>query len=246
MIADIADADQEAADAAAAVAKAETKLAAGQGGVSPDALHRLRDRFRHARLSAEGLRAKADRDREAARVAGLEEIGRQVDALAESGLPNDLGEALQAITDACAKARSIARTWDTSITELIEAARDLDAEGMAPGGPRKTSAHLAVGDRPDAKTIIHQQTKLTPVSAQVAQAIEYAVLGRPYDGLALMDGASTLAEPQRPDFLLRGRNGMLLTVYGEPNQQFQNQIRSGDLTALPKSDIDAYMAGGLQ
>lgn len=246
MSADIAEADQETVDAAAAVAKAEAKLAAGQGGVSPDALHRLRDRFRHATLSAEGLRAKAERDREAARLAGLGEIGRQVDALAENGLPADLGEALQAITDACARARSIARSWDASISELIEAARDLDAGGMAPGGPRETSGRVAVTEHQNARTIVHRQTQLAPVSAQVAQAIEYAVLGRPYDGLALMGGVSTLPEPQRPDYLLRGRGGMLITVFGEPNPQLQNQIRSGDVTVLPPSVVDAYMAGEVQ
>jgi hypothetical protein len=241
-----AEAEASAAAAKADVDRAEAQLASGTKNVSASALHKLRDAWRHADLSARGARERAERDLQAARLAGLEEIGRQVDAQAEGGMPGDLAEALQAITDACAKARSIALTWDASITALIEAARDLNAEEMAPGGPRETSAHVAVTGHPGAKMITHQRTQLTPLSGQVPQAIECAVLGRPYDGLALMNGVSMLPEPERPDYLLRGRGGMLITVFGEPNPQLQNQMRSGDLEVLPKSAVDAYMAGELK
>jgi hypothetical protein len=247
MSTDIAEADQAAADAAAAAAavdQAEADLAAGRRGISASALHKLRDAYRHASLSAEGAKAKAERDREAARLAALGEIGRQVDELAAASVADELAGVFEAIADACARAWSIARTWDTSVHELIDAARDLGAaKEMPPGGPPKSAGHLAIRERAGDQAITHRRTQLAPVSTQLALAIERAVLGRPHDGLALVTGASELPEPRRPDTLARGGGGMLIPVFGEPNQQLQNQMRSGDVTVLPKSDVDAYMAG---
>jgi hypothetical protein len=244
MSTDIADAEQDTAEAAAAVNRAEADLAAGKGGVSANVLHKLRDNYRHAALAAQGARAKAERDREAARLSALEELGRQVDELASSALASEMGEALQAVTDGCERARRIAQSWDKSVAELFEAARDLGVGEAAPGGPRKKSGHLAVCIRAGDQSITHDRTRLGYVSTRLAQAIEYAVLGRPYDGLALAPGRCELPEAKRRQYYLRAPNGMVheLDKLSEP---LAAQVRSGDLQQLTEPEIRAYLEGEL-
>jgi hypothetical protein len=83
---DVTEAEQQAAEAAEAVSLAEARLARTGRGVTATALHKLRDAWRHADLAAAGARERAERERQAARMAGLEEIGQQVDGHASASL----------------------------------------------------------------------------------------------------------------------------------------------------------------
>jgi hypothetical protein len=234
--------DAEAEAARAEVDEAETALVSGKRNVSADALHKLRDAWRHADLRAQSEKAKAERAQVTARLKGLEEIGTQADRLADGPGIREMTEALEAVSSACRRVCDLAAQHDADVAALVAAAIDLGAEPMAPGGPRKTSAHVAV----DGDTIAHGRTVLRPVSGQVLAALGRAQIGAPSDAAAMLHAVETLREPKRPDHLLRGRGGVVLTVFGEPDVQMYRQIQSGDLESLPGSAIDAYMEGELQ
>src|SRR5213592_4976024 len=104
---DVAHAEREAVEAAGAVAAAEERLASGGRGVTAAGLHKLRDAFRHADLTARGMRERAERERSAARLAGLEEIGVQVDALAGTAVEG-LADAVAEVARACGRVREMA------------------------------------------------------------------------------------------------------------------------------------------
>jgi hypothetical protein len=232
--------DAEVGAARAKVDETESALAGGLRNVSAEALHKARDAWRHATLRAEGEKAKAERDQVAARLKGLEEIGTQTDQLADGPGLRELAEALDAVSAACRRVIDLAAGHDAGVAALVAAAIDLGAEPVAPGGPRKTSAHVAV----NGNAIIHGQTVVRPVEGRVLAALGSAQASSP-DAFAKLDAVGTLPEPQRPDQLLRGRNGLVLTVYGEPSVQMYRQIQSGDLEVLPASAIDAYLDGAL-
>jgi len=248
MSTDTAAADRKAGAAAAAVRQAESDLAGGRRAISVDALHEARDKRRHAVLAARGERARAERAQEDARLAGLQEVGRQVDKLAASDLAGDLSEVLRAIADACARARAIAREWDVSVRELIEAARDLDVKEDPPGGAPWAPEGLAVRSLPGSQWVTHHRSRLTPVTADIARAIDRAVIGKPDDGLLLVQGVTELPEPRRPARVFHApRGGQYHAVYTtDPlSEGWLAQIKSGALRELGADEIEAWMRGEL-
>ena len=104
----VEEAETEAAGARREVERAESALAAGGKGVTAGALHVLRDKWRHATLSAEGARQKAERDRQAVRLKGLEQIGAETDKLAAGADLDSLGHALVDVAAAAERARAVA------------------------------------------------------------------------------------------------------------------------------------------
>jgi hypothetical protein len=224
-----------------AVARAEDKLRSGTGGVSEDRLHRLRDKLRFATLSAEGARRKAEDDRQAARMAALEELAGQVDEMAAEGVPAELGEALQAITDACHRAGEIAAAWDRSVSALIETAQELGAGAPAPGGPRRASAYVAVAGAPREPRVIHRRTQLNRIGHQAMTAIQQAVQGHPRDGLLLMRGVTELEEPKRRKHYLRGVSNGTVFEFDDIPEGIWAQVRAGQMTELNEPQILHYL-----
>jgi hypothetical protein len=91
----VEDAQAAVADAKTAVDRAETDLPSGRRSISADALHLLRDGWRHADLTAQRTRQAAEEERRSARLKGLEGIGAEVDKLAQSEHTEQLdGDAL--------------------------------------------------------------------------------------------------------------------------------------------------------
>ena len=239
---DASAADREAADAAAAVEAAEEQLASGGKGVSVSALGKLRDRFRHAELTARGAHERAEADRRAARMAGLEEIGRQVDALA-AGAGTELAEALHEVADACGKVRSLAAAHDAAVADLIAAARDLRAEGRAPAGPRKTSADVAIA----ANAVSHKRTTVHQVGGKLAAVLALAINGQPE---AAANKAELVTEQPAPlratHYLRRAADGMIFTYDGKDLPGgWVGQLSRGELERLTDREIELYLQGEL-
>lgn len=129
-----------------------------------------------------------------ARLAGLEQVGAEVDSLASSGLREFPG-ALRDLAAAVAAVRVKAQGWDVSVAELVAAATDLDVQAPAPGGPRKSSAFLAVkGD-----TIQHRHTQLRPIGARLSRVLEHAVADELDEALAAAGIVGELPAPRRLD-----------------------------------------------
>jgi hypothetical protein len=224
------------------VRQAEAKLASGDRSVTVEALHKLRDRFRHATLSAQGAQARAEQERQQARLDGLQQVGAEVDRLVSDDTAGGIRDALQEAAQAIMRVRGMAAAHDVRVADLIAAAADLEVEPLAPGGPRTTSADVAV----DRASIVHKDQRVTPVRRQVEMALGLVLQGALEDALAEVRPVVPLRVEERPDHLLRGRGGMLVPVHGDLNMNQLAQLRSGDLVELGQGDIDRYMRGDLQ
>lgn len=236
-----AEADAEAAKID--VDRAEQEIVSGSKRITAAGLHKLRDAWRHADLTAQGARRKAEQDRIAARLDGLERIGVEVDRLGTTNETAAMSDALRDIATACARFRGLAAAHDETVAELVAAATDLGAEPEAPGGPRPTSAHVAV----NRDTITHRRTKVSPVG-DCADALSKAMQGDVDAALAGIRTAIQVREPKRPDYLLRGANGMLITIIGDLTPAMAAQIRdpNSGTQALSDHEIDLYMDGELR
>ncbi|MDH6141025.1 hypothetical protein P3T35_003038 [Kitasatospora sp. GP30] len=236
----VSTAQDTAEQARIEVRKAETKLAAG-GSVGFEALHRLRDRWRHADLAAQGAQARAESERTQARLDGLTAVGAEVDKVAASTAANTLAKALEGVATACARVRALADEHDVQVAALVAAAVDLQVEAKAPGGPRATSGHVAV----EGRSVQHKAMVLVPVLDRVEQALQFAVAGDVQRAAHLVRPVVEAPAPRRPDHLLRGNNGVLHPIEGDLNSGMQAHIRSGTLEPLSEVDIDRWMAGEL-
>jgi hypothetical protein len=238
---DVDAADRDAADASAAVDTAEQDLASGGQSVTVSGLHKLRDRFRHAELTARGAHERAERERAAARTAGLEEIGRQVDALAEE-TGSQLAEALQEVGDAVAKVRQIVTVHDASVADLIAAGRDLRAETRAPAGPRASSAYIAVA----ADSISHKLTTLHQVGGRLATVLKLAADGKPTEAVDKAHLVTQIAAPHRAAWYLRGPEGQIFTYSRQKLPDgWLGQLARGEMQRLNDREIDLYLRGEL-
>lgn len=235
-------ADDAVVQARTEVSQAEARIAGGDRGVTAEALHKLRDKFRHATLAAQGAQARAEQERQQARLDGLRQIGAEVDRFVADDATGAIRGALRDAADAIARVRELAAAHDARVADLIAAAADLDVEPMAPGGPRQTSAHVAV----DLASIVHKDQRVTRVHDQVEVALGLVLRGDVEGGLAEVRPVVPLRVEERPDHLLRGRGGLLVPVHGHLNTHQLAQMRSGDLVELGQADIDRYMAGELQ
>jgi len=237
-----AEVDRAADDAAAVLRDSEADLATGRRTVSADALHRHLDNYRHAQLAAEGAKAKAERAAATARITALGEVGRQVDDLAAADVVDELRDVLQVISDGCARARSITQDWDDSVRKLISTAAGLGVGEPPPGGPAKASGFLAVRTSQGSQFITHHRVRLTLVGTDLSRAIDRAVLGRPHDGLLLINGVTELPEPQRPRYVVRGRGGVF-TPLEELTEAQWAQVKTGDLQLLEPDEVEAWLRG---
>jgi hypothetical protein len=233
-------AKDQAQQAELEVKRAENRLASG-GSVGFDALHKLRDRWRHADLAAQGAQAKAEQERTQARLDGLEQVGAEVDNHAGTDPGQALRAALEQVTLACGKVRALADGHDFTVAALVAAAHDLQVEPKAPGGPRATSGHVAV----DGQSVVHKATLLVPVAERVEQALQYAIAGDVARAAEVVRPVKQQPAPRRPDHLLRANNGILHALDGDLNAGMQAHVRTGALVPLSEVDIDAYMAGEL-
>jgi hypothetical protein len=233
-------AKDEAQQAALDVSKAESQLASG-GSVGFDALHRLRDRWRHADLAAQGAQAKAEQERVQARLDGLTQVGAEVDNHAATDPGQALRAALEQVALACGKVRALADGHDFTVAALVAAAQDLQVEPKAPGGPRATSGHVAVDD----KSVVHKATLLVPVRERVEHALQYAIAGDVARAAEVVRPVKQAPAPRRPDHLLRASNGILHPIDGDLNAGMQAHVRTGALVPLSEVDIDQFMAGEL-
>lgn len=237
---DVTEAERDAAATDEAVRAAESQLSDGRRGVTSATLHKLRDTARHARLTADGLRARAQRDQEAARLTGLEQVGAEVDSLASSGL-QELPGALRNVAAAVAAVRVMAEGWDVSVAELVAAAKDLDVQAPAPGGPRKSSAFLAVkGD-----TIQHKHTQVRPIGSRLSRVLEHAMADELDEALAAAGIVGELPAPRRLDHYVFGPDGQVLSFSDPMPPGVEFQVRSGDLRPLTEPQIREYLAGEL-
>jgi hypothetical protein len=245
MTTSVKDAGAAAATAKRDVDDAEAELASGSQSVTASALHKLRDAWRHADLTAKGAQTRAEQDRAADRLKGLEMIGAEVDKVAASDTAAALEGALRDVAAACTQVRELAGTHDKSVSELVAAATDLQAEPPAPGGPRATSARIAVRkDRANGDSVLHGRTLVSPVGTKIQAAIAYVVEGDADRAVAHARPATELPDPDRPRYLLRDvRSRNVIAMTSEPDAAMYSRIRSGDVELLSGYDIDRYMEG---
>lgn len=241
MTTSVQDAQASVAAAKNDVDEAEADLLSGKRSISADVLHKLRDGWRHADLTAERTRRAAEEERREAQLTGLAAIGAEVDKLAQPEHTEQLAEALRDVATACARFRALADAHDVDVADLVAAAADLMAEPAAPGGPRESSSYVAVkGD-----TITHKRITVRPLGGHVRAALGHAMGGDIGRAVGEVRAAATAPESKRPDHLLRGGSGGLFPMDDPLNDGILSQIRAGSLVELSGYDIERYMAGEL-
>ena len=238
----VQDAEASAAAAEQAVDQAEADLVSGKRSISSTALHKLRDGWRYADLTAQRTRPAADEERRDARLKGLEAIGAEVDKLGQPAHTEPLAEALRDIAAAADRFRLLAAAHDGDVAELVAAARDLGAEPPAPAGPCGSSGYVAVTG---GGAIAHKRLTVAPLGGHVRAAIGHAVNGDIDQAVAEVQTATTAPEPRRPDHVLRNRNGALFTMDGPLGDGMLSQIRAGDLAELGPREVERWMRGEL-
>ena len=238
---DMQDPQADAAAAKNAVDEAEAELRSGRRSISADVLHKITDAWRHADLTAEGARQKAEQRRREARLSGLAAIGEKIDELARAEHAEQLADALRAAAAACNEVLALAAAHDADVAALVAAATDLRAEPAAPGGPRSTSAYIAV----KGTSIVHKGVMVSPLGDRIHAALGYAINGDPGRAAAAMQAVTQAREANRPDHLLRNPGGALFPIQGPLSDAMSSQVRTGSLAKLSEHDIDLYMAGDL-
>lgn len=240
MTTDVQDAQAVAAASKQAVDEAEDGIVSGRRSVSAATLHKIRDVWRHADLTADGARRRAEEERRERRLTGLAAIGEEVDKLAGPEHEARIADAVRGVAAACDRLRAVAYAHDADVAELVAAAADLGAEPAAPGGPRATSSYVSV--RGDA--ISHKRVTVGPLGGRVRAALEHAMRGGT-DRMLEVKAAVQVPEPRRPEHLLRNREGALFTMDGRLGDGMRAQLARGELTELGSRDIDLYMKGEL-
>lgn len=226
--------------AKAAVAAAEDDILTGKRSVTAAALHKIADTARHATLTAEAARQRAEQERAKARLEGLEAVGAEVAKLTGSEYPPGLAEAFADIADACARARAIAAAHDADVAELADTAQRLGAEDAAPAGPRKSSGFLAV----TGGGITLRDKTISPVGERILTAITHAVAGDAERAFAEVRTVRQEAEAKRPAHVLRQvSNGLLFPVDGDLDQFQLGKLRKGEMTELSAAEVDLWMKG---
>lgn len=241
MSAGVTEAERAAAAAGAEVQQAEAQIASGaRRSMTASALNKLRDGWRHAELTKEGARASAEREHREARLRALREVGAQADELAAS-LPAELPGAVAVLVAAVGALHQLAGEWDATLAGLVSAASELNAGPQAPGGPRETSAYVALTGR---DTLMHKSTELRPIGPAIQKAIACALEGDAEGALAAVSPV-TLREPQRLDHYLRAPSGQILGMTDPLPPGVAIQVKAGDLTPLDPAEVEKYLRGEL-
>jgi hypothetical protein len=238
--AEVLAAERQTRVAADAVAAAESKLSAGGSGVSAGRLHQLRDRMRHASLAAAGAADKAERERLAARMASLGELGGEIDAAAAAAGAG-LDAAIRAVGASIDAVRVLCAEHDARVRDLQAAAADLGAEPASPAGARATSAEVAA----DGFGITHGRVRCRLIGDDVASVLQHAIAGDVVSALAAAAPASGLPEHKRAAHHFFGPSGALL-IFGDPlPEAVAAQAAAGTIRALTAGEIARYEAGEL-
>jgi hypothetical protein len=117
-------AEQEAQEATALVEALEEKVRDGDDAVTPEELASARELGRFARLRAEAAQRKADRARQAARLAACEELRREIEQYADGSgerfaeLLRDVETAVRAFIGAVEQRNTHLRTWRQRMHQL--------------------------------------------------------------------------------------------------------------------------------
>jgi hypothetical protein len=237
----VEDAQAAERDAELTVAEAEADIASGKRSISAATLHELRDGWRHTELATKNARQRVEQERREARMSGLAAIGAEVDKLAQPERGERLASALRDVAAACARVRAASDAHDADFADRGAGATDLGAELAAPGGPRSTSAYIAVRGT----SIIHKRVTVSPLGARIHAALGYAINGDPGRAAAAVQAVTQAGEPKRPDHLLRNPAGVLFPIQGPLSDSMSSQIRTGNLARLSEHEISLYMAGEL-
>ena len=195
------------------------------------------------RLTAEretAAEARAAQEAAERRLADLEAVGIDVDALAAAAQSTAGSLALAAgQLAAAAKAfRTTAAEHDAAVAALMGRARELNTEPAAPGGPRPSSGYVALAR----DGIRNRTTELALIGAgRVDAALQMAVAGDPARAAAAVVAVRHVTT-HRADRYYRGSGG---AIFGEsgPAGHLAKQCEAGLLHQLRPTEVNDYLAG---
>lgn len=243
----VAQAQAEAAEAEQAAADLEASaVEGGKTAAAPSKVVEAKALADFARQRAGRIRERADRAAAARRLLQLEQVGKDVEALAASA--SRPGESIEAAVAKIAEGRAellkLCAGHDAQVLALIARARQLDVEQPAPSGPRASSAHVAiVGNGITSTSGIQSGTatvrRTDEKTARAAAAL--AADGKPEQAIAQLQAARYVKPPERAPYYFLGTNGQ---VHGVDNPKiFAYQLSHGQARELTPDEVDAYLDG---
>lgn len=184
------------------------------------------------------------RAREEARVAGLQEVGADIDQVATDATTPDAEQvaSLRQLAESAAAVRARAGAHDQRVTELYARASDLyggkDDPVHRSGQAGPWAPHMPpLGVR-------HGDVEVHVIGGSADAAISAAVRGDVDGALSLLSGVRDCTPPQ-PDYYIRDtlpQFGVGMPVYGHPDRNTAEMLRIGRFVRMTPEEVEQWQA----
>jgi hypothetical protein len=190
----------------------------------------------------EVTRQRAEETRRAVRLAALEQVGAEIDALAGEGHADPtMADALKAVAESAAAFHTAAAAWDGKVRALHLRAAELGSEPGQAGqaGPAASSGYVQRGGVNGA--VRHRDTEVAEVGQQAAQAAGLAAAGQLQDALALIAVVRDRS-PRQPDGYYRDVIGQFppMPVFGQPDRSLAMMVSEGRAVRMTDAEVEAW------
>ncbi|RAY13603.1 hypothetical protein DPM19_18160 [Actinomadura craniellae] len=260
--ADVAQAEQEADEAAALVDALERRVVDGDEDITPEEIANAEQLGRFARLRAKATQVRAERTARANRLRACDELRAEILAYADTsgprftGLLRDVEQAVNAFTTAVNERNAITRGWyqrmrELSVPDHLNPLPVPPAEhgqlGLVPGtgtfqeqGRALAAGRRRVPVRVDAGGFL---TRLMDALKVERPRVREEQLTRLYEALGTLDRHAPDIDPGIRYF--RGSGGSVFQVgaeqlaaipEGHHENQWQRQIKTGELVEITRRE----------
>lgn len=180
--ADVRRAEREATEAEELAAELE-RQAVEDGTATAAQVVEARELGRFAKARIELTRKRAERAAAARRLLALEQVGADIDNLAEAdaGAVGTIAAAVRRYAEAGAALLELTSAHDRAVDDLIKRARDLNAGepggGISVAGSASAHVTLDLGSPWRRRGIRHHDVKVRAVGSEVTEAMQVALAG---------------------------------------------------------------------
>ena len=243
----VRQAEREAAEAAELLAELERSAVEDPQPPSPAAVVEQRELGRFAALRVAHTRKRADRAKAAARLLALDQVGRDVMALATAAAePNAaIVATARKLALTAATLAELCRQHDQQVTALVDRAKAQRVEEAAPVGPRATSAHVALVLGAHGRDGIQSgRVRVLLIGERAREAALQAAEGDADGAVALIQSVHEQPAPARADRYYRAPSG-IVAESGPESAEMARQVRAGEIVPLTGAEVRLYLEGKL-
>jgi hypothetical protein len=244
--ADIALAESEAAEAGHLLATLESQSLALDPADRPRAsqVTEARELATFAKRRIAVATHRAEKARAARRLAGLADLGQDVDECAEAmaGPGSDkLTALLSALASAAEDLRAQVGQHDARVTELARRAAGLNCEPAVQGKPVASSAFVARAQQN--QMVQHRGTQVSSIGGvRLAQLVDLSVRGDLAGTEALVSGTVRHRAHRADHYFLIHQDGSVLPCNGVTNRPpYTDLVRGGLAREMTDDEVNAHL-----